>query len=161
MRYLHLLLACLMFFSEITFAERIDPMMAWVQLVQIDWNAYHGKMVAQCAAKYPDSSGKFEDAIRKWNDKNSEAIRNIHQQLKAQFKAITGIPEPEVSTQMSQASSTWTGMFIKQISSTSEQEWKDICTGKYAEMLPALYFANFLPMLPESLRGVRAEQLKH
>ena len=131
-RKLMLILISGAFLAGDAFAERGEPMMAWPYFVQLDFHAYHGAMMEKCADKYPAHIEEFRDAISKWNEANMPAISEIRGLLKERIRVEGGLPEAQAEEQMRQASAAWTTIFLKQVSITAESEWKDLCTGKYA-----------------------------
>jgi len=136
-------------------------MMAWPQLVQIDWDAYHGKMIENCNVKYLEYANSFQDAIGKWKNHNAAAILDIRRQLKDRLKVIKGVSESEATTQMNLMSSAWTERFLKLVAITPENVWKDVCTGKYAtETLPAMDFSKFFPMISSTIPTMQESQLR-
>ena len=151
MRKPYFLLA-LFIFSNAAFAERNDPMMLWPQLVQIDWDAYHGKIIESCSIKFPEYANSFKADIDKWNGHNTAAIVDIRRQIKTQIKSAKGLSESEITNKVNLVSKMWTERFIKIIATTSENEWKETCAGKYAtETLPAMDFARLLPIVSKEI----------
>ena len=100
MRNLCLLLTSLMSLCATAFADGGVPMMAWPQLVQIDWDAYHGKMIENCNVKFPENAKSFKEAIEKWNDHNAAAILEVRRRVQERIKNAKGLSESEAKKEV-------------------------------------------------------------
>jgi len=160
MRNCYFLLIFFMFYCGSAHAERGDPMMAWPQLVEIDWDTYHEKMIENCRVKFPENAISFQNAISKWNDHNAAAILDIRRQIKDRIKSTKGLSESEVTNQMDLLSNKLTETFLNLVANTPENEWKDVCTGKYAsETLSAMDFEKYLPIISKAIPAFRDDYL--
>jgi hypothetical protein len=142
------------------FAERGDPLMAWPALVQIDWDAFHGKMVENCNAKFPNEAASFKKAIENWGKENSGAIAELRFLLRDRLKTIKGLSEAEATAQMTQNSVAFTDHFIKTYAAAHENVWKELCAGKYAnEFLPAVDFKKNFSLIKSTVPTVRENMI--
>lgn len=148
MRKFLLILSASLIPYQIAYAERGDPMMIWPILVQIDWDAYHGRMIENCNAKYPEQALSFKNAIAEWNKLNMATILKIRSQLRSRVKDTEGLSEEAATEEMRNFSVAWTQKFLSMVSSTPENSWKDVCSGKYAEeTLRATDFVKYMPII--------------
>lgn len=142
-------------------AEKGDPMMIWPILVQIDWDTYHSAAIESCTKKYPDYAKPFQSAIAEWSEKNMVAILELRGQIKEHLKKLEGLSDVEASAQMRKASATWTQLFLNIVSNTSDNSWKDICSGQYAnETLRSMNFVEYRSLLLQGIPALRISQIR-
>ncbi|GEM_PF-4362354 len=135
--------------------------MSWPYFVQLDLNAYHGAMIEKCVEKHPDQAEAFRNAIEKWNEANMPAIVEIRGLIKARIRVAGALSETQAEAQMREASVAWTQIFLKMLASTTANDWKDACTGKYAnDTLRALDFQNHRSSILTAVPNVPVRQLR-
>jgi hypothetical protein len=129
------------------YATPADPISTGIQLAQIDYVVIHDQLIEQCKSNYPNSVPDLKDAISRWNDKNSGALRELRQLFKERLMRNTGLSEKEASNQMTQISDLLTKGLKTQVANVSGDALKEACEGQYAVTTlksPSLDFPGLL-----------------
>lgn len=135
--------------------------MVWPILAQLDWNAYHGSMITNCNTKFPEYAESFRQAVAAWDAKNASTIIEIRTLLLDRVRNAEGLSEAKASEVMRDASATWTDKFLEMVSRTSERDWKDVCTGKYAEQtLRSMDFVAYRSQILAAVPSLPVRQIR-
>ena len=160
-RKLTLMLIFAIFVAGDAIAERGEPIMSWPYFVQLDLNAYHGAMISKCDEKYPEHAQAFRKAIAQWDKTNMAAITEIRGLIKERIKFSESLSEAQAEDQMSKASAAWTQIFMNMLAGTKENEWKDACSGSYADQtLRSLDFQKYRSSIVAAISTVPISQLR-
>jgi hypothetical protein len=141
-----LVLACGLLFSNFSYAERGDAMMAWPHLVQMDFDAFHVEVVKICTDRYPETSLALKADLLAWKNKNSESILELRRRLKPRFMALNAFSEEVATKEIEQRGKAVTAKYMQVISSFKDEAWNESCHGQYAAVtLKEMDFVSFLP----------------
>jgi hypothetical protein len=124
-----------------------DPLIASLQLAQIDYGPVHAALIERCRTEYGESAHALEAAITQWDERNADALKELKTLGRERLRQL--LPNVDVRS-LDEMGHIMTEKLRVEMTKQSGPALKAACEGQYAQQSldsPLLDFASLVRKL--------------